>query len=131
LNTLGQFAEGEIYCRRAIGIDPRRPNAFKNLGIALSGQGNYRAAARAFIAATQANAADGRAFQLLEGLLKQHPELEYEFEDELECCRKAVEAVAQRAAELRPVVQKGWRKTLVLLRLRLQSALRRVKSRLG
>jgi tetratricopeptide (TPR) repeat protein len=38
LNTLGHFAEGERYCRKAIEIHPHRPNAHKNLGIALAGQ---------------------------------------------------------------------------------------------
>ena len=65
LNALSQFAEGEIYCRKAIEIDPNRPNAQKNLGIALAGRGQYADAARCFVAATQANAADGRAFRLL------------------------------------------------------------------
>jgi Flp pilus assembly protein TadD len=31
LNKLGQFAEGEKYCRNAIKVNPNRPNAFKNL----------------------------------------------------------------------------------------------------
>src|SRR6266436_678608 len=53
LNQLGQFGEGEKYCRKAIEIDPNRPNAFKNLGIALSGQGDFRGAANCFVAATQ------------------------------------------------------------------------------
>src|SRR6185369_4566864 len=36
LNTLGRFADGEFYCRKAIEIDGQRHNAFKNLGIALA-----------------------------------------------------------------------------------------------
>jgi tetratricopeptide (TPR) repeat protein len=128
LNSLRQFAEGEIYCRRAIEIDPNRPNAYKNLGIALAGQGQYQAAARCFVTATQANAADGRAFRLLEDLMKQHPELEFEFQEIIESCGKAVEAVAKKAAELRPVVHRGWRKHLILFRARLRSILSRIFS---
>ncbi len=121
LNTLGQFAEGESYCRKALEIAPARPNAHKNLGIALAGQGQYREAARSFIAATQANAADARAFRLLQELLKQHPELEFEFQDAVDCCQKAVELASQKVAELKPVVHRGWRKQLILLRAKLRS----------
>lgn len=125
LNTADRFAEGEIHCRRAIEIDPKRPNAYKNLGIALAGQGQYREAAQAFINATQVNAADNRAFNLLKDLLKQHPELEYEFQETLEFCQKAVEVAAKKAAEIRPVVHRGWRKHLILLKTRLCSLFHR------
>jgi tetratricopeptide (TPR) repeat protein len=121
LNSLGQFAEGEIYCRKAIEINSQRPNGHKNLGIALAGQGRYQDAARCFVAATQANAADPRAFRLLQDLVKQHPELEFEFEGAVESCRKAVEAVARKAAEFKPVVHRGWRKHVILWRIRLKS----------
>jgi tetratricopeptide (TPR) repeat protein len=76
LNKLGRFAEGEVYCRRAITIDASRHNAFKNLGIALAGQGEHREAARCFVTATEINASDARAFHLLEDLIERHPELE-------------------------------------------------------
>jgi tetratricopeptide (TPR) repeat protein len=115
LNTLGQFAEGEVYCRKALEIDPKRPNAYKNTGIALAGQGQYADSARCFIAATQANAADARAFHLLQDLLKQHPELQFEFQDAADCCQKAVEVAAKKADELKPVIHRGWRKRLILL----------------
>jgi tetratricopeptide (TPR) repeat protein len=127
LNTLGDFAEGEIYCRRAIDIDGKRPNAFKNLGIALAGQCQYQDAARAFVNATQVNAADSRAFRLLETLLKDHPELEYDFQDDLDCCRAATEAVAKKSQECTPVIRTGWRKQLILSRMRLQSILRQLR----
>ena len=110
LNTLGRFVDGEVYCRRAIGIDPTPCNAHKNLGIALSGQSQYQDAARSFVNATRANAADPRAFNLLEELLKEHPELEYEFQADMDCCRKAVAVVKEKAAEMQPVLQRGWRK---------------------
>jgi tetratricopeptide (TPR) repeat protein len=115
LNTLGQFSEGEIYCRKALEIEPARPNAHKNLGISLQGRGEFREAARCFIAATQANAADARAFRLLQELLKQHPELEFEFQSAVDCCLKAVNVAARRAQELKPIVHRGWRKRLLLL----------------
>lgn len=124
LNTLGQFAEGESYCRKALEIDPARPNAFKNLGIALAGQGSYQEAARCFVGATQANASDARAFRLLQDLLKQHPELEFEFQGAAECCQKAVEVAAGKVAERKPTIHRGWRKRWFLLWSRLRKAFR-------
>jgi tetratricopeptide (TPR) repeat protein len=129
LNTLGHFAEGEQYCHKAIQIDPLRPDAHKNLGIALEKQGQYVEAARAYVAATQANAADARAFGLLENLLKLHPELEYEFQDDLESCRKAVAAVAKKADAHKPAIHRGWRKQMILLKMNLQSMVRRLRGR--
>src|SRR5258705_9153836 len=58
LNTLGKFSDGEVYCRRALVTDAKRPNAHMNLGIALGGMGKYQEAARCYVSATQANAAD-------------------------------------------------------------------------
>ncbi len=130
LNQLGHFAEGERYCRKAIQIDSQMSNAHKNLGIALEKQGQYVEAARAFVAATQANAADPRAFGLLENLLKLHPELEYEFQDDLEFCRKAVAAAAKEIDALQPTVHRGWRKQMILLKMNLQSMVRRLRGRL-
>ena len=96
LNTLGDFAEGEIYCRKAIEIDPGRPNGHKNLGIALAGQGCYPEAAECFIAATQENALDSRAFNLLTELLENHPELEVEFGDVARLCGEAIKQAKAR-----------------------------------
>jgi tetratricopeptide (TPR) repeat protein len=127
LNTLGKFVEGEKYCRRALEIDPKRPNAHKNLGLAFAGQERHREAAQCFVDATQANAADARAFRLLEELIKRHPELEYEFQGDLDCCRKAIEVAHQKAQEMKPTVQRGWRRQLTLLRLKVRSSLRRFK----
>ena len=77
----------------AIRVDPSRPNAHKNLGISLAALGQLRLAADAWIAATRANAADDRAFGLLEsmladrpGLLDTYPELRAQIAD----CQKAV-----------------------------------------
>lgn len=93
VNQLGRFREGELYCRRAIGITDKPQNAHKNLGLALQGQGRYAEAARCFVAATQANASDGRSVKHLEELILQHPELELEFGHLLEKCKSAVEGV--------------------------------------
>ena len=108
LNTLGRFADGETYCRKAIEIDPNRSNAHKNLGISLEGQGEYRDAAKCFVTATQVNAADGRALRLLQDLLIQHPDLAYDFGEAAACCQKATEVATKKAAELKPVIYRGW-----------------------
>ena len=93
LNQLGRFEEGELYCRRAIGITSKPQNAHKNLGLALQGQGKYAEAAGCFVTATQANASDGRSVKHLEELIQQHPELEFEFGPLLQKCKVAVGGV--------------------------------------
>jgi tetratricopeptide (TPR) repeat protein len=97
LNHLGRFAEGAAYCRSAIKIDPARPNGYKNLGIALAGQGHYGEAARFFIQASRVEATDGRSLKLLEQLFQKHPEIEAEIPDigsQIQQCRKAVGVAA-------------------------------------
>ena len=126
LNALGRFDEGEPFCRAAIAIDGRRPNGFKNLGIALRGQGRFVEAAECFVKATQADASDARALKLLEELLEQHPELAFDFASALECCRKAVEVARERWEAVQPV--RGWRKRLFLLRTRVVSWWKRLRS---
>jgi len=127
LNKLGRFAEGEAYCREAIKIDANRHNAFKNLGISLVGQGEHREAARCFVTATQVDAADDRAFHLLEDLIAQHPELEYEFQDAIASCHEVIEYVKTQNPNIEPVVYRGWRKRVTLLRWKLASVFRRFK----
>ena len=83
LNMLGQFGEGERFCRVAIKINSSRPNGHKNLGIALAGQGDHREAAKCYVTATKANSGDARSLGLLRDLLQRRPELEYEFGPEL------------------------------------------------
>lgn len=129
LNTLGHFAEGDAYCRQAITVDPNRPNAYKNLGIALAGQGQYREAAVCFVTATRANASDPRSARLLQDLLKTHPELEYEFGPAAQCCEQAIAVASQRVAEFKPVIYRGWKKHLVLLWARLRALPRRLRPR--
>jgi tetratricopeptide (TPR) repeat protein len=126
LNVMEHFADAENYCRKALATDPNRPNAYKNLGISLAGQGHYNEAAQCFVAATQVNAADPRAFHLLLDLLKEHSELEYDFETAAACCRKAVETAARKVEEMKPVVHRGWKKHFFLCRARFWAMLRRL-----
>ena len=100
LIQLGRFADAEVYCRKAITITPERPNAHKNLGLALQGQDSNMEAAAAFVAASRANASDARALGHLEALLADHPELEYHYTEELESCRAAVAEAAKAVAEV-------------------------------
>ena len=100
LVTRGKPEEAEIYCRKAIEIDQSRPNAHKNLGLALQGQGRVREAARCFVSATRVDAADARSFGLLTRLLEEQPELRPEFAVDAECCRQAVEIAAAEARHL-------------------------------
>ena len=127
LNSLQRFDEGEQYCREAIKIDPNRPNGYKNLGLALIGQGRHREAASSFVLATQANSADARAFHLLVELLQQHPELAYEFQDAVDMCRKAIEVATKKSDELQPVIYRGWKKQVFLLKMKIQSFFRRLR----
>jgi tetratricopeptide (TPR) repeat protein len=130
LNMLGKFEEGERSCRAAIEIDGQLPNGFKNLGIAMRGQGRFAESAACFVQATQMDASDARSVKLLEGLLEQHPELELEFGPHLEICREAVEmARNQRALSPQPVIQRGWHKRIFLLRTRIASCWRRLWKR--
>lgn len=79
LNKLGQFAEGEKFCRTAIEINAARPNGHKNLGVALAGQGRLAEAARCWVMATKVAPGDTRSHDLLKDLLRHHPELANEF----------------------------------------------------
>jgi tetratricopeptide (TPR) repeat protein len=90
LNQLGLHAEAEPYCRTAVGILPERPNAHKNLGLALAGQGRPRQAAECFIEATRVRPEDPRSCAHLEDLLELHPELKAEFQQSALQCRTAV-----------------------------------------
>jgi len=53
-------------------------------------------------------------------LLNQHPELEYEFQEVAAACQKAVEAIAKKAAQMTPIVHRGWRKRAILVQARLR-----------
>lgn len=90
LNELGRFVEGEASCRTAIPILPERPNAHKNLGLALAGQQRWREAAACYVEATRVCAGDPRSCTHLEELLIGHPELVAEFGEAAKECRRAV-----------------------------------------
>ena len=73
LNHLGRFAEAEGHCRIAIGIDSRRPSAYRNLGLSLEGQGNFVGAAWALVESLKVDATDDRARDLLKKLIATQP----------------------------------------------------------
>ncbi|MEY2539680.1 MAG: hypothetical protein QOG67_3420 [Verrucomicrobiota bacterium] len=104
-NQVGRFDEGEKCCRFAIQINPSRPNGHKNLGIALAAQGKYREAAMSYITGTFNHAGDARSFKLLQELLKEHPELAFDFQTYFDRCEKSVRFAAvalERARSGRP-----------------------------
>ncbi len=74
LNQFGMHAEAIPFCLAAIGINPRRYNAYKNLGVALQGQGEYSKAADAYIEATRICPRDGRALNHLEEMVSREKE---------------------------------------------------------
>lgn len=94
LNQLGQHDSAIPYLEKAVDIDPGRPNAYKNLGLAYEALGEPAEAAEWFIAATQANASDSRALDHLLALLEANPALEVDvpgLRNRVEACQKAVE----------------------------------------
>lgn len=93
LIMLSRFQDAVVECQKAIEIDPTRQNAYKNLGLALTGLGQFVEAAKNYIKATKANAADPRSLTLLEELYRSRPELadDFEgFESALDDCRYCV-----------------------------------------
>ncbi len=81
LNQIGHHEEAERYCRDAIVIEPKRHNAYKNLGIALVNLGRYGEAAKNLILATKLCPADSRALALLDELFAGHREIVQELPD--------------------------------------------------
>ena len=95
LNRKGEHVRAETLCRMALKIDGERHNAYKNLGVALEGQGRYAPAAALYLLATERNPADRRAFDLLTDLLARHDDARREvpeFEEWLADCRALIEA---------------------------------------
>lgn len=88
---LKRFTEAEPLCRKAIAIDPKRSNGFKNLGLALQGQGRWTEAAEAFVESVLVcKAHDPRGIALLDRLLDEHPAVARELPGiraDLELCR--------------------------------------------
>ena len=103
LNQLGHFEEAEPILRTAIEINPQRPNGHKNLGLCLVGLDHHREAAKCFVEATRAQAADGRSLRHLEELVQDHPELLEDvpgLEQELTNCRGAVKLARSQQHDL-------------------------------
>jgi tetratricopeptide (TPR) repeat protein len=93
LNQFSNFSLAEPFLRVAIQINPNRYNAYKNLGVSLEGQGEFSDAIEFYIKSTQLNAADSRAFQHLEKLLSNHPEIyenNLDLEKKFNQCRDAI-----------------------------------------
>jgi tetratricopeptide (TPR) repeat protein len=94
LNQLGIHAEAIPFCLEAIEINPKRHNAYKNLGVALQGQGDYSKAAVAYIEAIRICPRDVRALHLLEDLVSHEKERILDVGDlmvEMKKCRELVE----------------------------------------
>jgi len=93
LNQLGDYTGGEEYCRRALKIDPSRPNAYKNLGLSLQGQGQLVEAAKHFIEGTLTCPGDDRSLRHLLELVEAHPDIKAELptiEWDIAQCQDAV-----------------------------------------
>jgi tetratricopeptide (TPR) repeat protein len=99
LNYFNKYVEAESYCRAAIKIEPRKHNAYKNLGISMEGQGKYPEAAVLYIKAVETNPRDPRAFKLLEELVAKHEAIKYDIPDiqaQINKCREAVRSAHRR-----------------------------------
>jgi tetratricopeptide (TPR) repeat protein len=81
LNQNGRHQEAEAYCRAAIEILPKRHNAYKNLGIALTHLGRYGEAVENLVAATKLFPEDSRALTHLNELFASHREIAHEIPD--------------------------------------------------
>jgi tetratricopeptide (TPR) repeat protein len=75
LNALGRFEEAGEFLLKALKIFYNLPNAYKNYGICLEGQGDYSAAVHSYMMSALADPSDTRAIRHLNNLLKRHPEL--------------------------------------------------------
>lgn len=103
LYQLGDGISAIPFLRKAIEIDSNRPNAFKNLGLAVESIGEHEQAAELFISATIVDASDGRSLKHLDELLEAQPILEIDFPDlrkRVEECRKMVEFASQQQPNL-------------------------------
>jgi len=107
LNQLKEYSAAIPYLQTALEIDPGRPNAYKNLGLAYEALGELEQAAELFITATQVNAADSRSLKHLISLVEAHPTLEVDIpnlRERIEACEKAVEVARQH----KPDFDKYW-----------------------
>jgi tetratricopeptide (TPR) repeat protein len=104
LVQVGLFEEAEPYLRAAIEIDPKRLNAYKNLGLSLQGQRRYSEAAISYLESIKTCPADSRAFKHLEALVDEHPELTTQvphLKEQFEESREAVNQAMQSLENLR------------------------------
>ncbi|MCK5243310.1 tetratricopeptide repeat protein [bacterium] len=96
LNTQGEPEKAIKHCDAAIKLDPSRANAFKNLGVSLSGLGKYAEAANMWLKATHVDVSDSRALDQLEKLVAKQREAIVpdipDIDDKLKACRRAVES---------------------------------------
>ena len=99
LCMLGRYQEAERYCRTALDTDKSRANAYKNLGLALEGQGRLHEAIDYYITATKINAQDVRAANHLEKLLRNNPSLDKEFNAALKECKEIIREAKQGQGE--------------------------------
>ena len=93
LVQLGQYHEAAAYLHVAVAVDPTRPNAFKNLGLAMLGINENVRAAEWFVIANRANPGDRRSLMHLERLVASHPELTAQIptlQGELDACRRGL-----------------------------------------
>jgi tetratricopeptide (TPR) repeat protein len=81
LNQIGQHQEAEEYCRTAIEIQPKRHNAYKNLGIALIHLGRHGEAVENLVLATRLCPADTRALAQLDELFTRYRDIIREMPD--------------------------------------------------
>ncbi|MEW6720345.1 MAG: tetratricopeptide repeat protein [Thermodesulfobacteriota bacterium] len=74
LNHVKRHADALEHCRAAAAISRKRPDAHRNMGIALEGLGRYAEAAKAYVAFCRLSPGDEEALRLLDNLVASHPE---------------------------------------------------------
>jgi tetratricopeptide (TPR) repeat protein len=79
LNKLGRYAEGERYCRWAVEIRSDHPDAFKDLGISLYAQGDFKGAIWCWVEALKLDPTYAQARRLLDEVFLKHPTLKEQF----------------------------------------------------
>lgn len=94
----GSMGDAALHFRRAIALDPRRSNAWCNLGLTLEAQGDLAGSASAHAEAIKADPGDRRAALCAERLLGRHPHLRFRFAAALEQGGGDLKAAAQSRA---------------------------------
>jgi tetratricopeptide (TPR) repeat protein len=95
-NMLGQHEEALPLLEEALELDPQRPNAYKNLGVALQAFGEYSRAASLWLHAIHLDASDRRAYDLLKALLQEHyAEVKMQIQDLDQLWQRCQEAVTR------------------------------------